>query len=189
MAKLKLKFKFPVTGDLWDLWKKLEGEGVTDVNISTADVSPEDNYMIVEIYDGEAWLIIPKWMFKDEVIYDYLETFVMAYTGKHTDWRREVYESYRLWLEDLSKYWIEHGMSKEEAERKKRELMEKWKEDIEREIKESEAVGRILYSKFMVYRKKARDAWKKYLEYGILGLALALNIGLLTYRFMKEYAT
>jgi thiamine pyrophosphate-dependent acetolactate synthase large subunit-like protein len=187
MAKLKLKFKFPVTGDLWDLWRRLEGEGVTDVNISTTDVSPEDNYIIVEIYDGEAWLIIPKWMHKDEEICDYLEAFIMAYTGKHTDWRREVYESYRLWLEDMSKYWLEHGMSKEEAERRKRELMEALKKDIEKEITISREIGTLTFSLFKAYRKRAKKSWRKYLEYGLFGFALALNLGLLTYKLMKEH--
>jgi ElaB/YqjD/DUF883 family membrane-anchored ribosome-binding protein len=65
--------------------------------------------------------------------------------------------------------------------------------EIERKLKRKpskflEERRKILESDLQAYRK-ALQYLGDYTQYGILGLALALNIGLLTYRFMKEYAT
>ena len=140
--------KFPIEKTLWDLWDLLEKHGVKDVWLDMWTPSSDPFHIEVEIYKDEARLIVPEGVLKSEDLLDLMGLFVEAYRGHHIDWERVVRESYEVWLELAKRHWIEGGMSPEEAERKKQEILKELEEHIKKEARELEAFADFAKSLF-----------------------------------------
>jgi hypothetical protein len=143
---VKKVVRFDITRSLWDLWKLLEGEGVKDVYIDEFRPIPEVNYIEVVIVDDEAGLRVPKWVLRSDELMELLETFVTAYRGTHTDWEEEIRKDYEMWLEHLKRIWVRHGLSPEEAEKRKAEYLKALEETIKKEAKEMVDFSKFAYS-------------------------------------------
>ena len=143
---VKKVVRFDITKSLWDLWKLLESEGVKDVYIDEFRPIPETNYIKVEIVDDEAGLRVPKWVLRSDELMELLEIFVTAYRGTHTDWEEEIRKDYEMWLEHLKMIWVRHGLSPEEAEKRKAEYLKALEETIKKETKEMIDFSKFTYS-------------------------------------------
>jgi hypothetical protein len=130
--------RFPIERSLWELWDLLEKHGVVDVWLDEWTPSDDPFHIVVEVYKDEARLRVPEGVLKSEDLLDLMGLFVEAYRGHHVDWERMVRKDYEVWLELAKRHWVEHGMSPEEAEKKKQELLKSLEESIKEEAKKLE---------------------------------------------------
>ena len=147
--------KFPIEKSLWELWELLEKHGVKDVWLDMWTPSSDPFDVEVEIYGDEATIRVPEGVLKSESLLDLVGLFVEAYRGHHVDWEKMVRKDYEVWLELAKRHWVEHGMSPEEAEKKKQELLKSLEESIKEEAKKLKIYADFAKSLFeLIYRPR-----------------------------------
>ena len=144
-------FRFSVERDLMELWRKLESMGVYWISIPLFRCVDGD-YIEVVVYDDEAELIPPCWLpFELRSI---LEEMAVAYR-EHVDWKKTIYEDYKLWIEHASRYW---KVSEEERKRKVEEILRSLKPKIEEEARSLQKEFKLLSER---WKKKIREIKSK----------------------------